>query len=393
MCYKNLLFCMLMCSSFHAYDYLSNEMKLNEVLLAISHNGSQSKYYGWRYYQQLGDVRAQWKAGSRGDKINVHWYFPEPIRQQVAHQVSHYKVSWLFDTFNRVVDFVYRLFNTSNMNPLPYLGLCHEYYYGDNNCFLSSCFLKNGQISAVESYLREWAQLLAENKNDVIVLIFDDYSQYTSEITKTKKYSPGEVVKVFDALIERSGLAGFAYKLKDVYTFPTIGQMRNTNKRALLITTDVYNASYSQYLNKAYYYATAWNFDWSEHLKTGFCQLQQELENAQYYVIDIGPSASILAHSKKARLLSMIKKCGIKSKIGEFIIDATDYTSVNSKDNILTRIAQCQNTMQKVNARRSKENKVLVNIVKCDFIEVGQVYDAVKEVNMRRMNYKESPTQ
>ncbi|TET06933.1 hypothetical protein E3J79_00470 [Candidatus Dependentiae bacterium] len=330
-------------NSLYPYAYLPDDVPLNKALLIVSHNAAMAKKYGWIYYQQLGKMEDQWKAGSRGAKVPIMWAQKRfPIKKS------------------------------------PRIALCHE-PNPRNNCNLTQ--LQRGGVPArdAESFFKEFAQLLEKNKQDVAVLILEDYLDDTSKKSGTSKYTNEEINKRLDEIIEKSGLKKYALKLppecyprgnKPTKDWPTVGTMRKTGKRLIIFTYNANRAKNLPYLNysKAIFTKTKWEINILDEIKSNRCLLEKYIPGANAFVVEHKDINSI-PKGAKAKILNIVKKIVPKARE----IFETDYHVVNSKKMIRKRVEQCE-----------KVCNYPPSLITMDMVEIGNGYAAVKEINAKR---------
>lgn len=371
---------MLMLSSLqtYGYDYLPDDIPLNRVVLINAHNAAQSKEDGWIYYQQDGTLEKQWKAGARGGKFNFHWRKPMDTPTQIRETLEE-KVS----LFRKTSAFVYSLFGVKNKKNEPFIGLCHE-SDGKSNCILSATVQKKGEIDNAADFLKKFAQLMKNNPKDVAVIIIENYLHNRSEANGALDYSDQEVDKKLDEVFEKSGLATYCYKLNDdpKHPWPTIGELRKSGKRLVVFNSKratKYSNNYHSNFNGTY-----WKRHLTDDIKNGTCIINSHKPDAQGFVVGNTFEQSIPEDSKKGAVLSFMEKLGININIKGHIIGATNYNEINSKETIKKRVALCQDSNSEKTTLAQK-GRLVATLLGIDMVEVGEAYQAVKEINMQRI--------
>jgi hypothetical protein len=394
------------CTVGHPYAYLPDGMSLSNTLLVNAHNSASSLAYGWRYAQQKGTLRQQWNAGARGMKINLHWRTPLSFAEHMAElsgrqlDSAHQKLqeqqqasqnqSFLQKIKSKAVSglqSVTKVFakKPSDQKTEPFIALCHEEDTG-GNCMLSAYVQKAGEVDKAFDYLKEFATLMKENPDDIAVIIFDDYLNNATDRNGASIYNHNEIQKKLDGLIESSGLSEYALKIdgnkyfahngKQPALWPTIGEMRASNKRLILFTINTMHALNSPYLNPFnddVIRRAHWEYDAEGDLGKS-CRLLNN-SNATLFMISHGTEASIQTGTVPSFALSILKKFGFNPKApGGGAIKGTNYKELNSEKNIRQRITDCQKA----------SSLTPVAIIGLDFLEEGNVYDTIKKINLER---------
>lgn len=386
-------------STVNAYAYLPDEMSLSDVLLVNAHNSPCSVAYGWRYAQQKGTLVDQWMAGARGMKINFHWRKPMSFTQHVStlmnetmtdiHQSTHPESQdgtikrWFAKakkTASGAVKAVSEKFMPKK-DQRSFIGLCHE-GNGANNCMLSAYLQKSGEVDKAVDYFTQFAQLMKSNPQDIAIIVIEDYLDRRSEKNGTSNYSQADVQKELDGIITESGLSQYALKLEPQYysavpeKWPSVGELRQKNKRLLLFTYDYRHAQDSPYLN---YYGpqtfrrSHWAYDWEGDLGK-HCQLLYD-SNATMFMISHGAEVSLPMGTIPSGVLALLKKVGFDPKApGSGAVKGIDYKKLNSEETIRQRIADCQ----------KESPSTPVSVIGLDFVEEGGVYNTVKKINSER---------
>lgn len=397
--YASFLIFIAMPSILNSYAYLPDEMSLSDALLVNAHNSPCSIAYGWRYAQQKGTLVDQWMAGARGMKINFHWRkpmsFTEHISTLMNEKATNINNSVTVDSqeslikrwFKKAKKAVSGAVKTvsqkfmSQEEKKPFIGLCHE-PDGANNCMLSAYLQKSGEVDSALSYFTQFAQLMKNNPDDVAIIIIEDYLNRRSEKNGTHNYSYEDVQKALNDVIEQSGLASYALKLESKYfsenpeKWPTVGELREKNKRLLLFTHSPHHAANSLYLN---YYGpntfrrSHWAYDWEADLGQR-CRLLYD-SNATMFMISHGAEVSLPVGTVPSGVLALLQKFGFKPTVdGGGQVKGTDYKNLNSEKNIRQRIADCQ----------KESTSTPVSVIGLDFVEEGDVYNTVKKINNER---------
>lgn len=370
----------------YTYDYLPDSISMSHVLLPIAHNCTQSHAYGWLYYQQLGTIEDQWTAGARGGKLNLHWRLDISRAEQIAQASEKTEAgAFLKKQWNKIKEFL--SFNQTAESPKqkPFIALCHE-EDGSSNCLLSATAQKITALDAAEKRFQDFASLLSANPRDIVIIILESYLYETSAKTNTDGMSYADTLEVLHEALIKSGLARFAYKFSDVYytqslLWPTVGELRATDKRALIFIDDTGLSSPSPYLNNTKLFdQTAWGGDWQENLEKKRCSLYRNT-GRKALLASIGPDASIPSNSIGGWLLKFAKYVGIDTAFERYEVKPTNYEQVNSAQTIRSWLDICGNA--------HKSNPV--NILSLDMIEIGDVYRTVKEINTQRIAQYEIP--
>lgn len=382
-----------------SYAYLPDDMSLSDALLVNAHNSPCSIAYGWRYAQQKGTLQSQWNAGARGMKINFHWRKPMSFTQHISTLMNE-KAADIHDSIaiepeeklikrwflkakkalSGVVKNVSEKF-TPKKDSEPFVALCHE-PDGRNNCMLSAYLQKSGEVDSALSYFTQFSELMKNNPNDVAIIIIEDYLNRGSEKNGTANYSNEDIQKALDGIIEKSGLSEYALKLDPKYfsnnpeKWPTIGELRQNNKRLLLFTGIYNHAADSPYLN---YYGeptfrrSHWEYDWENDLGKA-CKLLYN-SNATMFMISHGAEVSLPVGTIPSGILSLLKKFGFNPQApGGGKIKGVDYKILNNEKNIRQRISDCQ----------AASSSTPVSVIGLDFVEEGDVYNTIKKINKER---------
>ena len=413
------LFVLLVCyvHCLFPYAYLPDDMSMSKVLIAIAHNSSQSKKYGWRYYQQLGTIKQQWDAGARGGKINLHWRLPMGVDDQVARFLGK-KVGRVYRSTKQLI--------TGKKRAEPFIGLCHD-PDGASNCFLSRVVQKKGEIGRALNYFKTFAQLLKENQNDVAIILLEDYLGKRSAANQADQYDFDDTNRILDDILVRSGIAQYAFKLEPQYylhieqeeqeeskdeeggqvdlaeqeekivektvsaeTWPTVGELRKSGKRVLIFIDQESRKQSSLYLNYLHdaFAKSSWAYDWKKELKEGKCSLYTQGKAGKFapklkqgFEISHGPESSIPKESKKAYAIEYARR----SKIALTRLQIGDYNYINSRAVLKKRVADCA----------KQDTGSPPNVITLDFVETGDLYNSIKEINMNRYQklQKEKPAQ
>lgn len=390
-------------AALHTYRYLPDEMSLSDTLLVNAHNSPQSFAYNWRYAQQKGTLRDQWNAGARGMKVNFHWRKPMSFTEHigtlaqkqatngknnltVTHEQTGIK-KWISKAKEKAfgaVHYVSGKFVPKENNNKPFIALGHE-PDGANNCMLSAYLQKSDEVDSALWYFTEFAKVLEENPQDIALIVIEDYLNRKSELNGTSGYSDEFIQKELDSLIEQSGLAQYTFKLDPKYfaqgdkvaeKWPTVGQLRSTNKRLILLTDNHYHATQSPYLNpygSETFRRSSWAYDWEKDIgKT--CKLLYP-SNATMFMITHGAEVSLKAGSIPSGVLSLLRKFGFKPATSEgAAVKGVDYSVLNNEKNIRQRITDCQ----------QQSSLSPVSVIGLDFVEEGNVYDTIKKINTER---------
>ena len=256
---------------------------------------------------------------------------------------------------------------------------------GANNCMLSAYLQKSNEVDTALSYFTEFAKIMEENPNDIAIIIIEDYLDRRSEKNGTNNYSDETIQKELDGLIEQSGLAKYTLKLDPKYwaqggqtaeKWPTVGELRSSNKRLILLTDRYDHASQSPYLNpynSETFRRSHWAYNWEADMgKT--CKLLYE-SNATMFIISHGAEVSLQAGSIPSGALSLLRKFGFKPATPDgAAVKGINYKILNNEKHIRQRIADCQ-----------KESSLTpVSVIGLDFVEEGNVYDTIKKINSER---------
>lgn len=387
----------------HTYSYLPDEMSLSDTLLINAHNSPQSFAYSWRYAQQKGTLRNQWKAGARGMKINFHWRKPLSFTEHIGTLIQKKTEAsknnllslpeergireWFNKAEEKAIDamhYVSGKFVPKENNNKPFIALGHE-PDGASNCMLSAYLQKSNEVDTALSYFTEFAKIMKENPNDIAIIIIEDYLDRRSDQNGTNNYSDETIQKELDGLIEQSGLAQYALKLDPKYwaqggrtaeKWPTVGELRNSNKRLILLTDRYNHAVQSPYLNpynSETFRRSHWAYNWEADMaKT--CKLLYE-SNATMFIITHGAEVSLQEGSIPSAVLYLLRKFGFKPATPDgAAIKGIDYKILNNEKNIRQRIADCQ----------KKSCLTPVSVIGLDFVEEGNVYETIKKINRER---------
>ncbi len=401
------------------YAYLPDDMSLSDALIVIAHNSPQAKAYNWRYYQQLGTLQEQWKAGARGGKINLHWRRPISPQTQLllkAIETAEKKLRAIekeirnkkrdiarskgltkiwYKTQLRTLQsgrtgaqlLVTQAKKALGKLPEPFIGLCHE-PDGASNCFLSATIQKSGEIEKAEDFFRTFAQLMEKNPNDIAIIILEDYLNKRSKSNGALGYSDQQIYEKLHTALNKSGLAKFAYKLDDeqylahrltAENWPTIGQLRKSGKRLIIFDSVSGNTGTSPILNPTQDYPvrrTQWSFDWKKNLEEGICKMRDDFPGSKGFLVDHGPENTIRQGTTLGMAVGTFE--GVLSKIPGVKIEAVDYKYLNSRDVLRKRLEQCSKASPGTPP----------NILNLDYVEIAPknepIFETIKEINKER---------
>ncbi len=358
---KLLLFILIIVCRVDGYAYFPNDMPLSDLLLILAHNSAQNKDDGWIYAQQKGNLEKQWNAGARGAKLNLHWYKPRSKFKQVFSGVFNIGVS------------------KKKKRSKPYIALAHE-SDGKTNCFFS-VLQKWGKLAKAEDYLRKFVALLKKNPKAVSVIILEDYLQDASEKNNALIYTKAQRKEKLHEMLKKSGMAQYAFKLNNNHAsgdWPTVGELRKSNKRVILLTNSYYHASNSPYLNFSprFLNTTHWEYDWRKDLYKR-CKLFNTKKTKAFLVVH-GSEISIPKGSKSRVLLRVINK--IKPiKAQGFDMRETDYGVFNSEHVVKNRLNDCLKT-----------RNIQPSLLLMDYIEISDkkgkaVKNTIEGINKERI--------
>lgn len=417
--YLSLLLFSLSIGAAELLDYeLDDDMSVSDVLLLSAHNTSQSRDMGWLYYQQIGTLREQWRAGARGGKLNLFWRKPvKPVKQLMQQGVEALKEK-LNDPSDdacrkRLIKATIALFKTGirfsggDSGVAPFIALGHA-PRGDaqNNCFLSVLQKGGKELDAAVNFCEEYAQLLKDNPNELIIIVLESYLRIASASNGSSGFTDQDVAQQLNAMIEKSGLHEYAYKLdskhreihgKPAEKWPTVGELRKQNKRAIIFIKDKYLAENSPYLtrlDKHVALRTQWRTDWEtlkQQAENDICEIRSSNPSqVKGFFVGWNPQSSLQEGTFPGVIGTLIKwleKLGVTFDLPDGSdITVSDYDVVNSYDNIMRRVSGCSDHI-----RAQRGDKVTdyasptpVNLIGIDMVCVGRAADAVREINQMR---------
>ncbi len=346
------------CINLYSYDYIPDDVSVSDILLIFSHNSAQSKAYGWWYHQQLGTLQEQWKAGMRGGKLNLQWRWPL-FRNETPE--------------NRCL----------NWRPTPFIALAHEPDPTDN-CAVS-LLQKTGEVMKAVDYLKELTTLIKKNPKDIVILVLEDYLDRTSSANGADDYSPDQIRELLHQMLEDSGISKYALKLGDEYRakdghkalkWPTIGEMRRTNKRVIIFDDDPVNTQDSPILNyrsSDILRTTDWR-TWENDMKNNTCTMMDDNRQTTGFLVVQGLEMSIQKGTPLGDALDFVNK--IKELVVQGVpIKTADYEYMNSEPVLRKRIDLAQQASPGTPP----------SILCIDYLEVGDVYNTVKKINLERI--------
>ena len=173
--------------------------RLDEVAIAMTHNGMSIADYGWFGPSHKDSITNQLNAGIRGIMLDTHYY---DAATSIATYFPDASVEQL-EKIGKIVDGI-------KMKKKDGTYLCHLL------CHLGSSILSEG--------LSEITTFLDENPAEVVVIIFED------------KITNKDTLQAF----EESELIKYVYTHSPDQPWPTLGELIKQNKR-LVVMAEVEN--------------------------------------------------------------------------------------------------------------------------------------------------------
>lgn len=275
--------------------------RVNEVVFAATHNSMSSADAGWLFPDQDGGIRQQLEAGIRGLLIDTHYW-------DTGNDVTALTQARLPNNVSLALSSLVKSLGESQSGPF----LCHSL------CTLGSEPLSDG--------LSEIRRFLDRNRNEVVVLVIEDY------------------VSVADsqAAFKQSGLDRYVVTHRAGATWPTLGQLVKSNRRLIVF-------SENQGPPPAWYA----KFDAS------FQDTPYDVKTPQGMTCDLNRGSA----SNQLLLLN--------HWIDKVSPDRVDAATVNTYDALMAHVAKC---LQR--GRRP-------NLIAVDFYNIGDVVQVVTGLNKR----------
>lgn len=328
---------------------LPDTFPLEKLTLVGAHNAAQSSKEGWVYAQQSETLENLFKAGARFFKVPIHWYDPS---QGFVGKVK---------TTLKKIGSVFKI-SSSEKKP-PFIALCHE-FPGHNNCRLSILQRGGKEPQSALQFFQRLSALAAKNPKEIMILKLEEYLLHNSEKNGTKDYSKEKVIAELNSLLEKSGLARVAFKLKGS-KLPTLGEMRKEGKNVIIFSGNRNIESGSPYLSLFgnFVNQTHWETD-----KLANCGMASHKSGNLLTEVGINPEVSIPHHNIEGRILSATHKLGIKTGI----VTPTKYKELHSQENIKKRLDTCE-------GRHGFQG----NILSSDHIQHGELHKFATERNKK----------
>ncbi len=344
------LFLILFSSEIYASNAtLPDSFPLEKLTLVGAHNAAQSSKEGWVYAQQSETLENLFKAGARFFKVPIHWYDPN---QGLVGKIK---------TTLKKIGSIFKI--TSSEKKPPFIALCHE-YPGYNNCRLSIVQRGGKEPQPALQFFQRLAALATQNPKEIMILKLEEYLFHNSEQNGTKGYSKEKNMGELNSLLEKSGLARVAFKLKGT-KLPTLGEMRKEGKNVIIFIGDRNFESGSPYLSLFgnFVNQTHWETD-----KLPNCDMASHKSGNPLTEVGMNPEASIPHHNIEGRLLSAANKLGIKTGPAT----STNYKDLHSQENIQKRLDTCE-------GRHGFQG----NILSSDHIQHGDLHKFATERNQQ----------
>ena len=152
------------------------------------------------------DLDKIWNMGIRMLKISVQWYLPHGSKNNLSNK------------------------------PQPYLALCYEKPHA-NNCPITKIKLDGKDPQKIAQLFEKLATLLQNNANEVFILKIVNNMSSRSSVNGARGFSDDKMIKLYKHHIESSGLGRFVLTLNNRTNPLTLGEMRSTGKRLIIIDT------------------------------------------------------------------------------------------------------------------------------------------------------------
>lgn len=275
--------------------------RVNEVTFAATHNSMSSANAGWLFPDQEAGIRQQLESGIRGLLIDTHYWDTADDVTALTHDRVPDNLSVALGSFL-----------TSIGQPQPGALLCHSL------CTLGSEPLTNG--------LNEVKRFLDRNRNEVVVVIIEDY------------------VSVADtqAAFKQTGLDKYVVTHRPGTSWPTLGQLVRTNKRLIVF-------SENQQPPPAWYGS-----------------FQASFQDTPYNVQTPDGFTCAVNRGDPTNPLLLLNNW-----IDKVSPDRVDAATVNSYDALMAHVAKC---LQR--GRRP-------NLIAVDFYNIGSVIQVAADLNTR----------
>jgi hypothetical protein len=275
--------------------------RVNEVTFAATHNSMSSANAGWLFPDQDAGIRQQLESGIRGLLIDTHYW---DTRDDV--------VALTRDRVPDNLSVALSSFVTSIGEPQPGALLCH-----------SLCTLGNEPLT---DGLTEVKRFLDRNRNEVIVVVIEDYVSVADT----------------EAAFKQTGLDRYVVTHRPDTSWPTLGQLVRTNKRLIVFSENQKPppAWYGSF--EASFQDTPYNVDTPDAFT---CTLNRG-----------DPTNPLLL---------------LNNWIDKVSPDRADAATVNSYDALMANVSRC---LQR--GRRP-------NLIAVDFYNIGNVIQVAADLNRR----------
>lgn len=308
---------------------LPASMPVTSVAFAGAHNGAMSTAEGWYYAQQSQTIEQLWDSGVRMIKVPIHW------------------------------------FTADKEGAVPTLSLCHE-PGGEKNCRVTLLQRGGKDPQTAKSLFERIAKLLEANSKEVFVLKLENYMNKKTRANKNQNYTDAQILQIFINDLESSGLSKFAVSLQGRTTPLTLGEMRETNKRLIIIDdiADTFPGA-PDYLNSAKELITQTH--WDDKLMKD-CILASK-SSGGFVEMNVNPEMSVDGKSLAGAGVELLDKAGVKIPK----VTANDYSKINSEQNINDRMKQCY-----------EKQGVKPNFITSDYVNQGALAEVVDKINQER---------
>ena len=393
-----------------SWPHIANSVSLSDAFFPISHNGAQSKAYGWWYAQQLGTIAQQHQAGSCGDKLNLHWICPQTytFTNACTQIAQHYTSSsfiqytcYALSAINKCIDAItslikayWRATTGTDIDPLntnqqqqasnSYIALCHE-SNGYTNGALSYLQLAGKRPMHLTNYCKAWANILYNNPQKIIILFFESHLDKRSVANNAVAIDASATRKKLEASLQDSGLAPFCKKLAPAHyagaKLPTAGQLRAENRRALIFI-DAADSEIlsSQYLNPEQIYRTHWQFSngsFYADMQLNTCRLRErhawDKPRVDLYRVDHGPenTAALDLYQCLEAIWSNLETLRTTWLPG-------NYWKINAYETLLQRYQHAKKEKQQAFADTKTHPPTIMML---DFIEIGAIQELTHTIH------------